>query len=67
MNEKTKQRIEKIAKRLGSYYIYECDRFPDRKKATMREFQKRAPADIEFLLDLIVSLRPKLDIKIFYK
>ena len=59
MDEKTKQRIEEIRKRLDRYHKYKnssCAYAPSELEA-VRKFQDHAPKDIEFLLNELRRLR----------
>ena len=59
MDEKTKQRIEEIQKRLNEYKIHKNDPYayyPEEIKA-VREMRDHAAEDIEFLLNELRRLR----------
>jgi len=59
MDEKTKQRIEEIRKRLEEYKTHKNDPYayyPEEIKA-VRELKSHAPEDIEFLLNEVRRLR----------
>ena len=59
MDEKTKQRIEEIRKRLEEYKKHEGDPYayyPEEIRA-VRELKTHAPEDIEFLLNEVRRLR----------